>query len=856
MSEYVSNQQQNSAEEEQTIQLSDIWALVWNHKWWYLLSILVCLMIASFHLYKTPKTFSRTEKVIVDESSQNSMMRDLTSFAGTTGTRRITGTNVDNEIEALASPDLMERVVERLGLQTSYIDNQLFRVREMYRNTPIEMIRLGESGTSSFSFNIAKGSDSTFVIKDFTVAGNDMKLDKIVGTLGDSIVTPVGAIKIVPTSNYGKWKNDITVSWVNAARKAKSYCGRLSVGLSGKQSSVVALSMQDVFPPRAELVLGTLLDIYNEEWIDNRNASVQATSVFINDRLQVIERELGGIENELKSYKQTHQITSIQQSGSALSQESTQVANQAFQANNQLAIARMIRDFMNDPVHSKDLLPANSGLDNANIASQINEYNKTLLERDRALSLSSESNPLVQDLNNTLERLKNAINRSIDNLISTLQLEVNQIEGREREILSRVSNTSGQEMELLSIERQQKVKEQLYIFLLQKREENELQRQLTVANTRLIMRPNGSGTPIAPNKMMIILVALVLGFGIPFAIFYIMKVLDTTVKSRSDLSRLSVPFLAELPQLGLTKNYWQRLRVDRFDKANTRVLVQPGKRDSVNEAFRVLRTNLDLMIHSSGKAQTIMVTSFNPNAGKTFTLLNLSASMALKGSKVAVVDMDLRKATLSKAVGKNHTGVASYLNGKSEDPLSHMEKLADNLDLLPVGSLPPNPAELLVSERFTMLLNTLKENYDYVFMDCPPVDLIADTSIIAPNADITGFIIRAGLFDKRALPAVEDMYKEIFITKNRGDEIDGDMRSSNRVGSFIVEAQSLDELKDKTENSFKRIKIMDVIGNNQIINILPPPVRVVWLIYSQGRSIGYHLCEPQCSHSFEERRAA
>ena len=340
----------------------------------------------------------------------------------------------------------------------------------------------------------------------------------------------------------------------------------------------------------------------------------------------------------------------------------------------------MIKQFINDPSHVNDLMPANSGLSSANIESQIREYNNALLERDRSLSLSSENNPYVQDLNKSLEMYKLAVNR---NLISTLQLQVNKIEAQENAILGRLSSTSGQQLELLSIERQQKVKEQLYIFLLQKREENELQGLLTVGNTRLIQRATGSNAPIAPNKMMILLIALILGFGLPFAVFYVMKVLDTSVKGRNDLGKLSVPFLAEIPQMGVTANYWERLRLNRFDDKNTKILVEHGKRDSMNEAFRVLRTNLDLMIHRETETQAIMITSFNPNAGKTFTLMNLAASMALKGTKKAVIlDLDLRKATLSKALGKNATGVASFLNAKYDDPFEHVVHVQENLDLL------------------------------------------------------------------------------------------------------------------------------------------------------------------------------
>ena len=255
---------QGDSEEEQSLQLADLWALVWDHKWWYVICILVALMAASFYLYKTPKTYSRTEKVIVDEDSQNSMMRDLTSFAGT-ARRYTSGTNVDNEIEAFAAPDLMQRVVTRLGLETAYIDNQFLRVRELYKNSPIEMRAPENVAASSFTFNISKGKDSTYVIRDFFVGPDEFKGYKLSGHLSDTVETPVGKIVIYPTVNYDKWAHDITVSWVNAASRAKSYCARLSSSISSKQSSVVVLSQKDVFPARAEAVLGTLLDIYNEE---------------------------------------------------------------------------------------------------------------------------------------------------------------------------------------------------------------------------------------------------------------------------------------------------------------------------------------------------------------------------------------------------------------------------------------------------------------------------------------------------------------------------------------------------------------------------------------------------------------
>ena len=286
-------------EEEQSLQLSDLWALVWDHKWWYVSSILLALFLAGVYLYKTPKTYSRTEKVIVDEDTQASMMRDLTSFVGTSR-RYSSGTNVDNEIQALHAPDIMEKVVARLGLETSYVDNQFFRERELYTNCPIDMRLVSGNASSGFSFLISKGKDSTFVIRDFKVGSDEVKGYKATAHVRDTVETPVGDIIIDPTRHFDKWKNDITVSWVKPARRAKSYVSRLSAGLATKQSSVVALTMQDVYPARAEAVLETLLDIYKEDWVENKNQSVTNTSKFIDERLVVIERELGGIEDDLK----------------------------------------------------------------------------------------------------------------------------------------------------------------------------------------------------------------------------------------------------------------------------------------------------------------------------------------------------------------------------------------------------------------------------------------------------------------------------------------------------------------------------------------------------------------------------
>ena len=744
-------------EEESDFNFSDIWGMIWGYKWWYVLSLGICLVFALFYLYKTPATYSRSAKVIINEDAQDATLRDIANISGFAG--QGSSVNVNNEVEAFASPDLLQTVVERLGLEISYVEHQFMRDRELYNNSPIELSIVEPMVTSSFSFMVKKISDSTIVLSDFTIGPDKLKKVKVEGMVGDTLSTPVGSIVILP-SMYGEWDDDITISWVNSKAKAKAYAHNLSATVSGKQTSVVVLSLEDTYPARAENILNTLIDVYNDEWVHDKNRSARNTTDFINERLVVIEQELGGIETDLKEYKEENKLTDMQALSQSYLEESSEYATKSFEVNNQLTIAQYIRDYLTEPTNANALIPANSGLTSTDIESQISEYNSIVLQRDKLIATSSDKNPLIADMNAALLSIKSAIIRSIDNLLATLHLQAEKIRSQEDQIMSRIASSSGQQMELLSIERQQKVKESLYIYLLQKREENEIASLVNVANTRLIMSPTGSPNPVSPNKLMILLVALVLGAGIPFAVVFLSRMMDNTVKNKKDLSILSIPFLSEIPQIksNLKRNI-ANIGRHKFDNQNCRIMVKKGSRNIINEAFRVLRTNLDMMIGKGGD-QIIMVTSFNPNAGKTFITMNTSASMALKNQKVLMLDLDLRKATLSKSLDRNHEGVVSYLIGKQNDLDRLIQNIDENLDLLSVGTLPPNPTELLLSDRFSEMLEQLKKKYRYIFLDCPPVDVVADTAIIAQSADISIFVMRSGIMDKRALPVVEGLYHE------------------------------------------------------------------------------------------------
>lgn len=738
--------------------ISDLWGLVWNHKWWYVACVIFCLVIAALYLYRTPDTYLRTVKVMVDESEQNAAMRNLGVIsAGTMNVRNFN--SVENEVEAFLSPDLMQIVVERLNLQTTYTEKQFLRKVGLYENSPLRMIPAGDNPQNGFSFTISPKGEREFILSDFRI-GNAEVDAQTRGNFGDTLTTPAGAIVIYPQEEYvGDFTNDIIVTWSASMAMAKDYVGKLSVGLSGKQSSVIVISMQDIFPQRASAVLSSLVDVYNEVWIANKNKAAINTAEFINERLIVIEKDLAAVEQSLKKYKADNNLTDIKATAQSYIEESSYYATKAFEVSNQLSIAQFIREYLNDPTKKEELIPSNLGLTNGPVELQIKEYNEIVLQRDRLKTGSGVNNPLIADLNSSLSAIRTAILGSVNNLISSLELQKSRLDSQEKQILSRMSSNSGQEFQLLSLQRQQNITQDLYVFLLEKREENELASLVNVGNTRVIMRPNGPSGPISPNKMLAVAVALALGLGLPFAVFFVIRLLDTAVKTRSDLQGLSVPFLAEIPQDDSIsrKSLFFRLRPQR--KTCSRIIVSPGKRDMMNEAFRVFRTNVDMMLGRDRGPHVIMFTSFSPDAGKTFNIMNLGAVIALKGARVLMVDVDLRKASLSRCLGNLHDGVASCLNGKVKDYHDCIKELMPGLSLLPVGSLPPNPTELLLSEAFSDMMSSLRKEYDYILLDCPPVDIVADSSIITAVSDLTVFVLRADMIDKKQLPLVESLYK-------------------------------------------------------------------------------------------------
>lgn len=753
-------------------QLSDIIAWVLCHKAFFAVSVVVCMAIGAFYAARTQASYQRSASVMLrsDQSGQ-AQINELAAFADLgIGS---TGLDVYNEIQAFKSPMLMLDVVTRLGININYTSkNWIGHVTDWYDKSPVTVSfkslpqKIGEADLRTVTFTVEKTSDGKLRVSDMKMNGLEQAFSPQTVAPGKDLRTPAGVVAIDATKYFNRnFEDEVNVTYVRPDIMAKGNMARLSVELADKYSTVINLSYTDPSPKRAEDVLNTLIDAYNEEWIRYTNKSTVNTAKFINERLQVIEKELGTVDSDIERFKSSNQLLDMTAETAQMTQESSKYSEQAFMANNQLAVARFIREYLVDNTRAYDLLPSNSGIGSATIEEQIAEYNKKLLDRQRLVSSSSDSNPVVADLNDQLRMMRSTILRSIDNHISTLKIQADRLAEQESLIAGRISSGPGKAKELLSIERQQKIKEELYLYLLQKREENELQASIVFNNTRLLKPATGDDAPVSPKKSVIYAASFILGLAIPFCYMLLVSKLNTKVRNKKDLESLSAPILGDIPLASkAAKISWlKRLMPDKdTDDGVPEITVSPHNRNSINEAFRVVRTNLDFMKGERKQAEAILVTSYYPGSGKSFTTANLATVFALRDKRVAIVDLDIRKATFSKLARSPRKGVCTYLNGMCEldEIVVRAETSGLKFDVIPCGAIAPNPTELLVSERLESLVASLKESYDYILMDTPPIPLVADTSIISRVADRTIFIVRAGIMDRRMLPEVESIYRE------------------------------------------------------------------------------------------------
>ena len=747
------NNTQNSRLEGESFNIRDFIGKCLSKWYWFVISVVLCLAAAAFYIVKTPKIYTRSATVLIKESAVRRSSSDLESMLSAGGMTQ-QSSKLSNEIIALQSPDLMREVVIRMGLDFDYFVAGRARRHVIYgASLPIKAQFLEVAPRVSFEISPVK--DSTFVIR-MEVPGSRKEVKEYAGAIGDTLSTVCGPLVIMDSGTAAPFDQTIFVEHYTYQSATSSYNHRLSASaLNAKNyADVLDLTITDQSPRRAEDVLDMVINVYNENWVDDRNKMAVSTSLFIDDRLKAIETDLGAVDSDISSFKSRYVIPDVAAASSMYMSQSQEALRQIQDLDNQLYTARYIRTSMSTAEDLSKPLPSPPGLTNINISTQIGKYNDLVLRRNNLVANSSEKNPLVQEIDANLRDMRSSIFVSIDDLINTLQAQKSSIEKAEQRATSRLADNPKQANYLLSVERQQKVKEALYIFLLQKREENELSQAFTAYNTRIITKPTGSPSPTAPNTKQILLIAFVLGLLVPLGVIYLMTVADTRIRDRKDLETLSAPFIGEVPLSGKKKSR-------RKDGETPEIVVKHNKRDAVNEAFRVCRTNLEFVTRGAD-TNVIVVTSFNPGSGKTFVTSNLAAALSIKGKKVLAIDGDLRHASLSSLVGKPKKGLANYLSGEINDiqPLLVTPEGYENINILPVGTIPPNPSELVGSARFAELINSLKASYDFVFIDCPPYNIVADTQIIAEVADRSIFIVRSGRLDKAMLPELESIYSK------------------------------------------------------------------------------------------------
>lgn len=740
------------------VQFREFLFLCLRHWQWFIISLIICMLGAYLYLKRTAPVYQRTASVMIKTdssgktiSSNNGMFEDLGISQGNT---------IYDEMALIDSPDLMREVVRRLNLNIQYILPGTFRDIELYGSTlpvTVQLPDLTETDYASFKLDVNKNGDYT--ISDISKGGKLFAGKVVKGRIGVPAKSPLGTIVINPAKDFSNQQElSLTVNYIPVKQAAKRYNGALTLKLDEEAENIVDMAITDPSPDKATDLLRELISVYNDRWMKDKRELADNSSKFIDERIQLIQHELGNVDNDISSFKSANLVPDVDAAASMYMSQATQ-ANMALKdLRNQEYMAKYIRNYLRNSANDYKLLPTNAGIANMNISAQIGQYNTKILERNSLVNQSSTSNPLVNDMDAGLEAMRQALIASIDNELVSLSEQIKSQEGFSGQATSHIASNPSQAKYLLSVERQQKVKETLYLYLLQKREENQLNQAITSYNTRIIEEVDGPGGPVSPDSGKVYLIAFVIGLAFPALVLYGKELSVSVIRGRRDIKSLKVPFAGELPFEGEKKKWGSHVGKH---KESAVVAVKENSRNAINEAFRVVRTNVEFMNGNDPHSVVLMVTSANPGSGKTYVTFNLAKSFSIKNKRVIAIDLDLRKASLSKYVDNTKYGVADYLANRINDIDEIIQPVEDapNMSIIPVGTLPPNPTELLFSDRLHALIEDLRNHYDYVFIDCPPVEVVADASIISKYVDRTLFIVRAGLLRLDMLPVVEEFYE-------------------------------------------------------------------------------------------------
>lgn len=735
---------ENQNQEE--INLRDLLYKYIKRWYWFFLSVVIALILALIYVKATPPKYNVQSKIILRSDDNNSGSSELTALSslGLINTSK----NMDDEIQILDSHNIIGQAIDSLNLQIAYFKRDGLKYVEMYKKNPLKLVlppNLIDTLKKKIEINItAKGEIYNVKLR----IGDDFKKTYKLNDIQQPFETPVGKIWF-QTSQVIDGSSKYRIYVYPFQNLVESYSNKLNASAANKMSvNVINISMVASNVTKAKDLLNEIVKLYNLDAIEDKNLIALNTQRFLTDRLALITKELYNVETDVEQYKKSNRITDINSEAELYLQSSSEYNKQITDLSTQLQLMQYIEGYIKNDKNIYNLIPSNIGIQDDGLSNAIQDYNQVVLKRLEISKTSSENNPSVQALTEQIKALRSNIISSVNSIKQGLIISKNAISSKEADFNSRIRAVPTQERQFLEIKRQQEIKQNLYLFLMQKREENALTLASTAPAARTIDEAYASLEPVSPKKLMVLLVAFILGLLVPFLYIYIKDLINNKITDVKEF------------QKGVNAPYLGSICVSRT--ADDRVVVKEGKVTPIVEMFRLIRTNLQFMV-ASKKSPVILVTSSISGEGKSFISINLSMSFALMKKKVVLVGMDIRNPMLVDYMHiSNKNGLTLYLSDDSYtvDEVITPSNINNYLDVVPAGPVPPNPSELLMTPRLDELMKELKERYDYIIVDSAPIGIVSDTYLLNKFVDNSIFVARQNYTSQDSIKLINDIYNE------------------------------------------------------------------------------------------------